>query len=392
MASSSAKIFRNDILHKDFQDSNMEFTWELYKRLMATSPGDNLFYSPFSISAAMSMVFLGARGQTAVQMGPALKLQSLGQRVHEAFEDYLQVAMIGNKEVTLRIANRLYPNQKTDIMSSFFELCKKHYQTDIKAMNYDPPETARNEINGWVSVKTAQKINDLLPEGSLNPMTVMVLVNAIYFKAEWMLKFDQYCTKEGTFHTLNGRQEKVQMMSNVDKHFCMKRDEKLKCSALELPYKGNALSMVVILPDDKDGLSALEDSLTPSKLHGLIKHMTPTAVNVTLPKFKLESEFELSKIFKEMGMADLFEASKADMSGLDASGKTYLSAIFHKTFVDVTETGTEAAAATAVAMNCCMSMKMPLVFDADHPFIFLIKDNRSDTILFCGRFVDVASV
>ncbi|XP_033760694.1 leukocyte elastase inhibitor-like [Pecten maximus] len=386
----SATVFRDDKLHTDFQTSNAEFTLEIYKRLTKMSTDGNLFYSPFSISAAMSMVYLGAREQTADQMIPALSIQSLGQRVHDAYEDYLKVVLGKSDNVTLHIANRLYPNSKTDIVPSFIELCAKHYQADTKTMDYRQFEAARKEINEWVSQQTAEKIKDLLPEGSLNPLTMMVLVNAIYFKGDWETPFDDKVTKDMTFHNLNGQQKTVKMMIEKATKFPFKQDDELKCKVLELPYRGNDLSMVIILPNDIDGLPALEEKLTPSVIKGLTTKMPPIKVEVFLPKFKLKSRFELSKLFQSMGMTDLFDGSKADLTGTDASKMSYVSAIFHQAFVDVNEKGTEAAAATAVVMMFGMARPTtPIQFKADHPFMFVIKDNRSDTILFVGRYVDV---
>ncbi|XP_033760129.1 serpin B8-like [Pecten maximus] len=386
---SSAKVFRDDGLHTDFQTSNADFTLEIYKRLTKMSTDGNLFYSPFSISAAMSMVYLGAREQTAAQMIPALRIQSLGQRVHDGYEDYLKVVLGKSDNVTLQIANRLYPDSKTDIVPSFIELCAKHYQADTKTMDYGQFETARKEINEWVSHQTAEKIKDLLPEGSLNPLTMMVLVNAIYFKGDWETKFDDKVTRDMTFHNLKGQQKTVKMMFQKATKFPLKYDDEFKCKVLELPYKGNSLSMVIILPDDTDGLPALEEKLTPSVLKGLTTEMPPVKVEVFLPKFKLKSGFELSKMFQSMGMTDLFDKSKADLTGIDASKMSYVSAIFHQAFVDVNEEGTEAAAATAVVMMKRSLPRPPLQFKADHPFMFVIKDNRSNTILFVGRFADV---
>ncbi|XP_069103394.1 leukocyte elastase inhibitor-like [Argopecten irradians] len=386
---SSAKVFRDDRLHAGFQTSNAEFTLELYKRLTKMSEDGNLFYSPFSVSAAMSMVYLGAREQTAAQMVPALSIQSLGQRVHEAYEDYLKVVLAGNENVTLQIANRLFPNNKVEIVPSFIELCAKHYQADAKAMDYGQFETARKVINDWVSQQTAEKIKDLLPQGSLNELTIMVLVNAIYFKGNWETKFDDKATRDMTFHNLNGQQKNVKMMFHKATKFPLKIDDELKCKVLELPYKGNDLSMVIILPEDKQGLSALEEKLTPSVLKELTTNMPPIKVEVYLPKFKLKSGFELSKLFKSMGVTDLFHKTKADLSGIDATRASYVSGIFHQAFVDVNEEGTEAAAATAVVMLTRAMPRPPLEFKADHPFMFVIRDNRADTILFVGRFVDV---
>ncbi|XP_069104460.1 leukocyte elastase inhibitor-like [Argopecten irradians] len=386
---SSAKVFRDDRLHAGFQTSNAEFTLETYKRLTKMSEDGSLFYSPFSVSAAMSMVYLGAREQTAAQMVPALSIQSLGQRVHEAYEDYLKMVLAGNENVTLHIANRLFPNSKTEIVTSFIELCAKHYQADTKAMNYEQSEAARQGINDWVSQQTAEKIKDLLPQGSLNALTTMVLVNAIYFKGNWNTKFDDKATRDMTFHNLRGQQKSVKMMFHKATNFPLKFDDKLNCKVLELPYKGNNLSMAIILPEDKQGLSALEERLTPSVLKELLEDMSSVKVEVYLPKFKLKSGFELSKLFKGMGMLDLFDGSKADLSGIDASKMSYVSAIFHQAFVDVNEEGTEAAAATAVKMMKRSLPRPPLEFKADHPFMFVIRDNRADSILFVGRFVDV---
>ncbi|KAJ8309684.1 hypothetical protein KUTeg_011549 [Tegillarca granosa] len=345
----SNKIFEDKSMSLKFSSSNIQFSLAMYKHLAALKKNENIFYSPFSISASLSMALLGAKTSTLKQMMTALALEDMGQNVHEAYEVYLKEIMAGNENFTLKAANRIYPHVKANLVRDYLNLCTKHYHADITPLDYsNSPGPARETINKWVSDQTADKIQDLIPDGVLNDLTIAVLVNAIYFKGNWASQFKQSLTRQMPFHTPSGEKIQVQMMYQNEK-FNYMHGEEMKISALEMPYKGDYLSMLFVLPDTVEGLSALEEKLTPNLLDQISSSMKPRKTEVYIPRFKMEAEFELSSILSKMGMPEAF-SDVADFSGMDESKQTYISQVFHKGFVEVNEEGAEAAAATGTVM------------------------------------------
>ncbi|XP_039242472.1 serpin B6-like isoform X2 [Pipra filicauda] len=251
-------------------------------------------------------------------------------------------------------------------------------------------EDSRKQINGWVEERTEGKIQNLLAEGVLDSLTRLVLVNAIYFKGNWEKQFNKERTAERPFQINKNETKPVQMMFKKDR-FNMTYIGDLQTKILELPYVGNELSMIILLPDaiqdGSTGLERLERELTYEKLIDWIsiEMMDSTEVRVSLPRFKLEEDYDLKPILSCMGMPDAFDSGKADFSGMSSGNELVLSEVVHKSFVEVNEEGTEAAAATAAIMVNCSAKIVP-DFTADHPFLFFIRHNKSSSILFCGRF------
>uniref|UniRef100_G3VJ12 Serpin B6 n=2 Tax=Sarcophilus harrisii TaxID=9305 RepID=G3VJ12_SARHA len=246
-------------------------------------------------------------------------------------------------------------------------------------------EKARKYINKWIEEKTEGKIVELLSNDSINPQTSLVLVNAIYFKGKWEKKFDRHRTREEMFKISKEKQKPVQMMFLKSK-FRMTHIQDVSTQVLVLPYVGGQMDMVILLPDENTDLKMLEQGLTPEKLTDWLKpeRMERTEVGVYLPRFKLEENLDIENILKKLGMSDAFDMFKADFSGISSGKDLFLSNVLHKAFVEVKEEGTEAAAATAVGfVGCCLCP----YFVADHPFLFLIRDNSSKTILFWGKVV-----
>jgi serpin B len=239
-----------------------------------------------------------------------------------------------------------------------------------------------------VESKTQQKIKELIPQGVLTVLTRLVLANAIYFKGDWAVQFDGKATAKAPFHVAPGETVEAPLMSQKNQFGYAELGE---LQVLALNYKGKALSMVVLLPKKPDGLAALETSLTPANLEKWTRNLPAREVQVFLPKFKMTSQFRLNEKLRALGMTDAFDESKADFSGLDGRKQyLFITAVLHKAFVEVNEEGTEAAAATAVVIGLRSAPARPLVFRADHPFLFLIRDNRTGSILFLGRVVDPA--
>uniref|UniRef100_A0A8C3TQR6 Serpin B6 n=1 Tax=Catharus ustulatus TaxID=91951 RepID=A0A8C3TQR6_CATUS len=305
------------------------------------------------------------------------------QDAHNGYQSLLSEINDPNTKYILRTANRLY-GEKTFEFLSFMESSQKSYHAGLEQMDFlHAWEDARKQINGWVEERTEGKIQNLLAEGILNSLTRLVLVNAIYFKGNWEKPFRKQSTQERPFQLNKNETRPVQMMFK-EADFNMTYIGDFQTKILELPYVGNELSMIILLPD------AIQDGsteLTYEKLMGWIRPetMKSTNVKVSLPRFKLEENYNLKPLLSSMGMPDAFESGKADFSGISSGNELLLSEVIHKSFVEVNEEGTEAAAATAVVMKLLCARRIP-EFTADHPFLFFIRHNKTRSILFCGRF------
>ena len=362
--------------------SNNKFAFDIYARL-STNNG-NLFFSPYSISTCLAMTYAGARGNTEAQMAQVFHFGEQ-TNLHAAFGE-LQAqlnAIQAKKKIELNIANGLWAQRGKAFLPAFLDIAQKQYGAEVEKADFRTAgEAVRKTINDWVSDKTKGKILDLIPPRSLGPMTRLVLVNAIYFKGPWVLPFRKGNTHEAPFHLNAEKAMPAQLMNQTD-HFMYAENEELQL--LELGYANHDISMVVLLPRKVDGLKALEAQLNAQQYESWLAKLHIQEVIVGLPKFKLTSSVELNKYLVDLGMPDAFSGA-ANFSGMDGTRQLFISKVIHKAFVDVNEEGTEAAAATAVAMTpMAIRRETPVVFRADHPFIFLIRDTHSGSVLFIGR-------
>ena len=364
--------------------ANAVFALDLYAKV-GSEPG-NLFFSPYSVSSALAMTSVGARGSTAQEMASVLHLDWPGaQSAFGRMQSRLNE--LGKEEgVEFSVANALWLQQDFRFLDAFLGEVKGRYAAAFRSADFRAAaEAARTEINGWVSERTRAKINDLFAPGTLDATTRMVLVNAVYFNGKWLHPFDKRRTRQAPFFPAPGKDVKVQTM-NQKRKFPYAEDGQVQL--LDLPYAGGELSMVVVLPRARDGLNALESDFGQEKLSAWTKALAQTEVVVSLPKFRAVSEFSLGETLASMGMREAFTRS-ADFSGITGGKDLFISAVVHKAFVDVNEEGTEAAAATGVAMRLtAVRSAPPKVFLADHPFLFLIRDRASGSILFMGRVVN----
>uniref|UniRef100_A0A674MXU2 Serpin B6 n=1 Tax=Takifugu rubripes TaxID=31033 RepID=A0A674MXU2_TAKRU len=386
--------------------ANTSFSLALFRKLSDNDTTANIFYSPFSISSALAMVLLGARGNTAAQMSevhhsnPAavdktsssnpgyhtgsnlglfytqiLKTKGLEDDVHVSFSQLLNELHKENAPYALSVANRLYGEQSYQ----FVEVCGKHYRAELESVDFRAAaETSRSNINSWVEKQTEGKIKDLLAKGIVTGDTRLVLVNAIYFKGNWDKQFKEKATRDNST-------KPVKMMQQTSE-FSLSAGQ-----VLELPYVGKELSMLIFLPkqieDSTTGLEKLEKLLTYDNFMEWTRPemMKEVEVQVGLPRFKMEEKCNMKNILVSMGMVDAFDVAASDFSGMSPANDLVLSEVIHKAFVEVNEEGTEAAAATGVVFTLLCAV-FPQNFYADHPFLFFIRHNPSRNILFAGRY------
>ena len=371
--------------HGDLVAGNTAFAIDLYQQLCRQE--GNLFFSPYSISTALAMTYAGARGETEAQMAQALHFELGQDALHPAFaalQGRLD-AVQASGDVQLSIANALWPHVDYPFLKSFLDLTRLQYGVSLVTLDYESdPEAARQSINAWAEAQTHGKIKDLIPADALDRLARLVLSNAIYFKGNWARQFDPARTEDAPFAVQPGQQVAVPMMAQqLECGYTETEDTQI----VELPYVGRALSMVVLLPKQVDGLAALEARLTPAALAQWTTRLWETEVQVFLPRFKVEAAFRLDDALRALRMTDAFDDVRANFAGMDGIARLAISAVLHKAFVEVNEEGTEAAAATAV-VTFKGPPQAPPVFCADHPFLFLIRENNSGSILFLGRVVD----
>jgi len=366
------------------------FAFDLYSRL-ASSDNGNIFFSPYSLSSALEMVYEGARGMTALEMSSVLHLNADNIARRAEVATFIQKLNAPDKPCELSVANALWAQDAFPFKKDYLSLIKNTYFAEARNMDFvRSPEPSRQTINAWVSEKTRDRINDLLPHGSITADTSLVITNAVYFKGKWETPFKKENTKKDAFWITPDKTVQTDMMTLEWESFNYMENDQVQI--LKLPYEGNDLSMIIILPRSKD-IHGIERILTQAVLSKWQEGIYSQKVDVVLPKFKFDAAYEMKNILTELGMKRAFDPGQADFSGVvdKVSGKNLLiSGVYHKAWIDTNEEGTEAAAATAIVMSA-MGRAVdiePKVFRADHPFIFLIQDDSTGHILFMGRVSD----
>jgi len=369
-------------------DANNQFALDLYSQYSADpqQTGKNIFFSPYSISSALAMTYEGAKGQTAEEMQKVLHLPGDKQKIRSDFASIYTELNKADKSYKLNAANALWAQKDYPFVSDYFAIVEQYYGG--KATNLDfktDTENSRVTINNWVENKTNNRIKNLIPQGTISQDTRMVLTNAVYFKANWSSQFDAEDTTDGQFKLNSKETADVKMMHQTNNFSYGETDD---LQILEMDYLGNDLSMLIILPKD-NSIDEVENMLSMKKLSELKKGMKNERVAVALPKFKFETKYFMKEALKEMGMPTAFSSS-ADFTGMSPTGELAISQVIHQTFVEVAEYGTEAAAATAVIMEVAGigPTEQPKIFNADHPFIFVIQQKETGNILFFGRVMD----
>jgi serpin B len=367
---------------------NTGFALDIYQ-VLKTNNG-NLFFSPYSISEALAMTYAGAAGTTMQQMAKTLHFDLTGTNLHASFNTIdLELQNRGKgskgkdgKGFRLNVVNATWGQKSYAFLPGYLDILAQYYGAGIRLLDFaGSPEGSRGTINKWVSDQTENRIKDLIPGGAITPLTRLVLTNAIYFNAAWESQFTKQATTAGTFHKLDGQTITAKMMRQT-KSF--KYAETGDCQAIELPYEGQELSMIVILPKE-NGFNDFSKTLSTQKLGSLLGAMKIRQVNLSMPKFKTEASFSLKQSLTSLGMSNAFSDS-ADFSGIDGRKDIRITDVVHKTFVSVDEDGTEAAAATAVIMGATSMPTPPVIMTIDRPFIFLIRD-KTGTVLFMGQIL-----
>lgn len=381
---------------QSFADDNNDFAVAMYRQLRQQA--GNLFFSPFSIRTALGMTQAGARGETVAQMREALCISTSDETLHGAFAETIQrLNAAGGGDYEMTMANSIWGQDGAPLQPGFLDLIARHYRGAMNLVDFRrSAEAARVTMNRWVEDKTKKKIGELIPSGGLNADTRLVLVNAVSFKGTWVRQFRKAATRAEPFHLEDGRKVQAPLMHQ---QAAVRYLQAGGFQAVDLVYLGGKLSMLVLLPDRKDGLRDLQKTLSARMLHDCVAQMGTREIRLFLPRFKIIwGTVNVRDHLSALGMPLAFTRLQADFAGINGhepphEDSLFISAVFHKAFVETNEEGTEAAAATAAAMaptGARFASKPPPVptFRADHPFLFAIRDRKSGAILFLGRMAD----
>jgi len=382
---SQARKFDSVSAVNNVVNSINQFAFDLYPALK--NKEENIFFSPYSLSTAMAMTYEGARGKTAEEIRQVFHYPEDIEILRRGYAEIINQINKKDKKYELHTANALWAQQNYPFSPEYFKTVEKYYGGKVTNIDFvRDTENSRLTINKWVEEQTNNRIKDLIPQGVITPLTRLVLTNAIYFKGNWETQFPKGNTKEAEFRASVDKKVRVPMMFIGGRKFNYAENEALQL--LELPYAGNELSMLILLP--RNELSEVEPYLKADKIQDLMKDMRQEEVDVYLPRFKFETKYLMGGekgILGRMGMPTAFSEMRADFSGMTGKPDLYITEVVHQAFVEVNEEGTEAAAATGVIMGV-KAVLIKKVFRADHPFIFFILEKRTGTILFFGRVID----
>ncbi len=369
------------------EQRNNYFAFDIFNKIN-TGEEKNIVISPFSISTAMAMTYAGARGETAREMAMTLAFHPEQDVFHPEFSAWLNaIEEKGRKNNSLLVANSLWPHEGYHFRDEYFQLLRNYYRTGFYEVDYTGDrEAIRNRINKWVANRTNNLIKDLIKPGVLIEDTRLVLVNAIYFLEQWQIAFDPDATHDNIFYTSDGQEVTTPLMFMRDRFRYTENDD---FQAIELQYKGGDFSMVIMLPTEGNSLSNLTENLDPSSFNRINQEMMFEDVEVYLPSFQIRSGFDLERTLIAMGMPLAF-SNRADFGGMTTANDLKIDKVIHQAFIDVKEEGTEAAASTAVVMirKSAVINDDKTIFRADRPFVYFIKENQGNSIIFMGKVGD----
>ena len=364
-----------------------EFSKSLYEVIKKSAKKDNILFSPYSVTVVLTMLSEGARGETLAMMKKKMHLPE-AETLRVGYRDIIP-ALRTNERFTLDTANTAFVMKEFQVLEDFQTCLQENYHAHMSSLDFTENEKAARTINDWVKTQTRDKITDLIPTDSLNALTRLVLVNAVYFKADWAAQFEKDRTVPGRFWVTETESKEVEMMSMKGHKMDFARLDQLDSSMVELPYKGNRIVMQLILPGERTGVYDLENKLPEVDLPSLFsQNKKDIKVDLRLPRFKLSHSLTLSDSLKQMGMEDMFNEGKADLSGITGENDLYVSSVLQKVFVEVNEEGSEATAATEGEERARGLPPPNQKFNVDHPFLFIIRDKLTGMILFQGRVAD----
>lgn len=361
-------------------EKGQSFSFNVFKSTTLEDESENIFISPLSISVALGMTMNGARGETYNQMRETLAFQGLGmEEINSGYQMLLELLMNADPKVKMEIANSVWSREGFPIEEEFTDNLEEYFNAEARELDFDDPASA-DIINNWVSENTNGLIEQII-EGGIPAEMIMYLINAIYFKGDWMYQFDKEDTQEGPFYLENGEQVMVDMMRQ-ERDFSVHFSEKV--NMIDMPYGDSLFSMTVMMPvDEETPLNEfIEQDLTKENFDSWVAGLSEREMPLKFPKFELEYEVKLNDILISMGMEDAFDPNKADLTGINPSGGLFISEVKHKTFVKVDEVGTEAAAVTSVGIGIT---SVPQTFSVNRPFVFVIREQNSGAILFMGK-------
>jgi serpin B len=372
-----------------FNDAVNKFCFDFFKKLYKDKDNSpNIFYSPYSVFTALAMTYEGARYNTAVEMENVLSIEQDNESFHKYMQS-LHEYLNENSDYKISTANALWIMENFELLQEYMDIIGTYYGGESSEVDFSNPDKAAAIINQWVENQTNNLIKDLVPASALSDLTRLVLTNAIYFKGIWQVQFDEVNTTDRNFTDIQGNTIELPTMKLIEKDDKYNYTETEQFQMLEIPYKGNEISMMIMLPREGYELSDIISSLNRENYDLWIDEMYRVKADIYLPKFKFETAYGLNDYLIELGMIDAFDGANADFSGIDGTTNLYISKVLHKAFIEVNEEGTEAAAATAVIFT--FSMHDPdapperITFDCNHPFLFTIHHKETGTILFMGQ-------
>jgi serpin B len=372
----------------DLIGADNAFGLKLFREIHAQGSGENIFISPLSVAMALGMTYNGAEGSTREAMQQTLELQGLDlQEVNESYRSLIDLLRGLDPSVEFRIANSIWYDEKYDFQQDFLDVNREYFDAEVAGLDFASPSAAPT-INSWVDEKTNGRIEEIV-DSPISPDLVMFLINAIYFKGDWTNQFDEELTRDATFYLADGGEKQVEMMSYAGPDTVLAYlDQNQGVQVLDLKYGGKAFSMTIVMPAEASGIASLVASLDSESWQRWIDGLARTQAEVSMPKFTLEYELELNEALEALGMGVAFDPLNADFTGIYSGiERVYISKVKHKTFVEVNEKGTEAAAVTSVEVGIT---SMPPMIRIDRPFLFAIREKFSGTILFMGAMMEPA--
>jgi serine protease inhibitor len=372
------------VQEKALAGSSRDFGFELFNEVLEQSDAGNVFISPLSVSFALGMAYNGAAGDTAEAMKQTLNFANLSkEEINEGYLGLMTLLTTMDPEVTLEIANSIWYAQNLSVLDEFIANCATYFMAVVQALDFSDSSAAAT-INNWVSDKTKGKITEIV-ENPIDPLIVMYLINAVYFKGDWTTKFKEESTADGDFYLENGDKKTVKMMHQTG-HFPYLTDDTF--SAVELPYGHELFAMTILLPSEGITVDEMTGEMNATKWEEISGQLQTRELSVSLPRFAMRFDSELSEVLKALGMEIAFDVTDADFSGISSSPDLFISKVKHKTYVLINEQGTEAAAATSGEVAPSAE---PEPISIDHPFLLIIRDRHSQSLLFMGKVSDPPS-